>query len=215
MPQHLLVILAYTDSRDALKVDWQHIAETLSRVGVSVGPAVYRTPGGDISGSCVLGIICAIDSEITLPECPEIKLILGSSLGGNIDIRIYETLPSGAQISVPTSLGKHFVVLNGMTPNDIAEQTFNDWYAEEHVPMLRAVPGWRSSSRFRLLTASEKPPRYLALHEWETCDAFGTPEFKAATNTPWRARVVVEQVNKKERYLLEYLGAVEELKRTS
>ncbi|KAJ6593235.1 hypothetical protein B0H19DRAFT_1280236, partial [Mycena capillaripes] len=129
-----------------------------------------------------------------------------------IDIRIYETLPFNVQISVPTLLQKHYMVLNGMTPNDVAEQTFNDWYAEEHVPMLSAVSGWRSSYRFRLLTASENPPQYLALHEWESRDAFGTPELKAAINTLWRTRVVMEQVNKKERHLLEYLGTIEELK---
>ncbi|KAJ7721465.1 hypothetical protein B0H16DRAFT_1228576, partial [Mycena metata] len=117
-----------------------------------------------------------------------------------VDIRTYETIPPRIQISVPTSPEKHFMVLNGMTPNESAEQTFNDWYTEEHIPMLSAVPGWRSSRRFRLLSASSTdPPRYLALHEWENCDAFGTPEFKTATNTPWRTRVVVEQVNKKKR----------------
>jgi hypothetical protein len=79
--------------------------------------------------------------------------------------------------------------------------------------MLSVVPGWRSSRRFRLLSASKHPPRYLALHEWENREAFGTPEFKAATNTPWRTRVV-EQINM-ERHLLEYLGTVEESKETS
>lgn len=101
-----------------------------------------------------------------------------------------------------------------MTPNDAAEQTFNDWYAQEHFPMLSVVPGWRSSVRFRLLSASTSPPRYLALYEWENRDAFDTAEFKAARNTPWRTRVV-EQVNKKERHLLEYEGTIEELKQSS
>jgi hypothetical protein len=174
---------------------------------------VYGTVDNDTPQ--VFGIFCAIDSQITLPECSEIGLLLGPSLGVNLDIRLYETLPFGARIIVPTSPEKHYMVLNGMTPDDIAEQAFNDWYAEEHIPMLRVVPGWRSSCRFRLLSASTDPPRYLALHEWENRDAFGTPEFKAATNTPWRTRVVVEQVKKKERHLFEYLGTVQELKETS
>ncbi|KAJ7157794.1 hypothetical protein C8R46DRAFT_908803, partial [Mycena filopes] len=109
--------------------------------------------------------------------------------------------PPGTGIAIPTSPEKHFLVLNGMTPNESAEQTFNDWYTDEHIPMLSAVPGWRSSRRFQLLSASASPPKYLALHEWESCNVFPTPKFKAATNTPWRTKVVVEQVNKKERYL--------------
>ncbi|KAJ6631404.1 hypothetical protein B0H10DRAFT_1978572 [Mycena sp. CBHHK59/15] len=103
------------------------------------------------------------------------------------------------------------MVFNGMTPNDSAEETFNAWYAEEHIPMLSAVPGWQSSTRFRLMSASLSSSRYLALHTWENLAAFESPEFKAATNTPWRTRVVVEQVNQKERYLLEYRGITGEL----
>jgi hypothetical protein len=171
---------------------------------------VYHT--ADDNAPHVFGIFCAI-AQITLPECSEIGLLLRSSLGENLDIRLYETLPLGARITVPTSPEKHYLVLNGMTPNRIAEQSFNDWYTEEHVAMLSVVPGWRSSRRFRLLSASKHPPRYLALHEWENREAFGTPEFKAATNTPWRTRVV-EQINM-ERHLLEYLGTVEESKETS
>ncbi|KAJ7645925.1 hypothetical protein DFH06DRAFT_1332865 [Mycena polygramma] len=212
MSEHLLVILACSASREHLKVDWQHIAETLKKLNESLDPVVYRTAVDENSGLYVVGVFCAIDSQTTLPE---IELIFGASLGKNVDIRLYEPLPSNAQISVPTSQDKHYLVLNGMTPNDAAEQTFNDWYAEEHIPMLSVVPGWRSSCRFRLISASGDPPRYLALHEWENRDAFGTAEFKAATNTPWRTRVVVEQVNKKERHLLEYLGTFTELNPTS
>ncbi|KAJ6488274.1 hypothetical protein C8R47DRAFT_1047082 [Mycena vitilis] len=208
MSEHLLVILACMASRDHLRVDWQHIAETLRSLNKLLDPVVYHTAVDDTSGLYVVTILCTIDSQTTLPE---LEIMFGPSLGESpIDIRIYEPLPTDAQISVLTSPDKHYLVLNGMTPNDAAEQTFNDWYAEEHIPMLSAVPGWRSSCRFRLITASGDPPRYLALHEWENRDAFGTPEFKAATNTPWRTRVVVEQVAKKERHLLEYRGTCTE-----
>ncbi|KAJ7125388.1 hypothetical protein C8R44DRAFT_980556 [Mycena epipterygia] len=207
---NLLIILTNTHSRKCLK-DWHHIANTLRSLCGPVSPVAYQTAGGDNAGLYILCILCLIDSRITLPEYSQVELLLKPSLGEHLDIRIYDTLPSGAQILLPSSPGKHYMVLNGMTPNDSAEETFNDWYADEHIPMLSMVPGWRSSRRFRLLSASTSPPRYFALHEWGTCDAFATPEFKAATNTPWRTRVVVEQVNKKERYLLEYQGTVEEL----
>ncbi|KAJ7350806.1 hypothetical protein DFH08DRAFT_958425 [Mycena albidolilacea] len=212
MAEHLLVILASAESGEHIKVDWQRVAETLRQLPGSADPVVYRTAGDDTAGPRVLAIFCVVDSQ---HRPPEIELLLQPALGQNLDIRIYEPLPASTQILVPTSRGKHYLVLNGMTPNDAAEQTFNDWYAQEHIPMLSVVPGWQSSVRFRLLSASTSPPRYLALHEWENRDAFDTAEFKAATNTPWRISVVVEQVNKKERHLLEYKGTIEELKQSS
>ncbi|KAJ7496609.1 hypothetical protein FB451DRAFT_1208215 [Mycena latifolia] len=212
---NLLVILAYAVSRESLNVDWHHIDDTLRSLCRAASPVAYQSARDDTAGTYVLAIFCAVDSQIALPEHSQIELLLGSSLGEKLDIRVYETIPSGAPILIPISPEKYYMVLNGMTPNDSAEGTFNDWYAEEHIPMLSAVPGWRSSRRFRLLSALASPPRYLALHEWDTCDAFGTPEFKAATNTPWRTRVVVEQVNKRERHLLEYLGTIEDLSRGS
>ncbi|KAF8161752.1 hypothetical protein K438DRAFT_306327 [Mycena galopus ATCC 62051] len=210
MVEHLLVILAYMDPGEHLKVDWNNVAEALQLAG-SPNSVVYRTPDDELSGPCVFGILSATNPQTKLPDCLEIGLLLTPSLGHNLDIRIYEAFPSGTRILLPTSPGKHYLVLNGMTPDDVAEQAFNDWYRQEHIPMLSAVPGWRSSARFRLLSASQNPPRYLALHEWEIRDAFETPEFKAARNTPWRTQVVVEQVKKKERHLLEYQGTVEVL----
>ncbi|KAJ7033388.1 hypothetical protein C8F04DRAFT_1184096 [Mycena alexandri] len=187
-----------------------NINDSLKTLRISNAVA-YCTASEDATESRVVGIFCSIHSQMTVPEYPDIQLLMAPYLGRNLDIRTYETIPSGTQISIPTSQEKHFMVFNGMTPNERAEQTFNDWYTEEHIPMLSAVPGWRSSRRFQLISASTNPPRYLALHEWHNRDAFGTPEFKAATNTSWRTRVVVEQVNKKERHLLEYLGTVEEV----
>ncbi|KAF7350906.1 hypothetical protein MSAN_01652700 [Mycena sanguinolenta] len=211
MTEHLLVILAYSNPGEHLRVNWKHAAESLGQFTGSVNSIVYRT--ADNSEPCVHGVFCVFDSQTKPPECSEIERLLRPSVGQQLDTRIYEAFPSGTPILVPNLPGKHYMVLNGMTPNDAAEQTFNAWYTEEHIPMLSVVPGWRSSVRFRLVTASKNPPRYLALHEWASCDAFQTAQFKAATNTPWRTRVVVEQVIQRERHLLEYQGTVEELKR--
>lgn len=38
----------------------------------------------------------------------------------------------------------------------------------------------------------ERPPRYLAMHEWTSVDVFWSKEFKRATSTPWRAEVLKE-----------------------
>ncbi|KAJ7099350.1 hypothetical protein B0H15DRAFT_819946 [Mycena belliarum] len=210
----LLVILAQQVLPQNMTPDWNQITNVLRGIYGPINPVAYQTTGDYAAGDRVLGILCSVGSVAL--DHPQVKFLLKPAFKGEkLDIRMYETIPAGAQILLPTFPGKHLLVLNGMTPNDSAEGTFNDWYAEEHIPMLSAVPGWRSSRRFRLRAASTSPPVYLALHEWDSYDAFGTPEFVAATNTPWRTRVVVEQVDKKERHLMEYLGVLEDLGRRS
>ncbi|EIW53839.1 uncharacterized protein TRAVEDRAFT_51581 [Trametes versicolor FP-101664 SS1] len=80
-----------------------------------------------------------------------------------------------------------------------AEDEFNKWYDEEHVPMLAKVPGWMRSRRFVLeaagATGSEaadvgRPPKYLAIHEWESLAALETDELKEAVSTSWMAKLV-------------------------
>ncbi|KIK61056.1 hypothetical protein GYMLUDRAFT_43168 [Collybiopsis luxurians FD-317 M1] len=94
------------------------------------------------------------------------------------------------------------------------EADFNAWYEQEHIDLLSKVPGWMACRRYMLLdhlstpasfgsSESEKlnnPPTHLALHALKDLDgAFSSPEHKAATNTPWRTRVMSEIVAK-ERY---------------
>ncbi|KAI0629411.1 hypothetical protein C8Q77DRAFT_1065480 [Trametes polyzona] len=80
------------------------------------------------------------------------------------------------------------------------EDDLNRWYAEEHIPLLSKVPGWRCSRRFVLHDAGPakgtdaakvvgRPPKYMAMHEWDSPASFETEEFKHATSTPWRMRL--------------------------
>ena len=82
------------------------------------------------------------------------------------------------------------------------EEDLNRWYREEHIPLLAKVPGWRRSRRFVLrdvgpakgsdaqkMVERGRPPKYLAVHDWESPASFETPEFKHATSTPWRMRL--------------------------
>ena len=65
---------------------------------------------------------------------------------------------------------------------------YHQWYLQEHCPMLmETVPGWRRILRFRQLVGNGSS--YLAIHEIESPEVFQTPEFKAATSTPWRDKV--------------------------
>ncbi|KAI0753153.1 hypothetical protein C8Q80DRAFT_1267583 [Daedaleopsis nitida] len=82
------------------------------------------------------------------------------------------------------------------------EDDLNRWYREEHVGLLAKVPGWRRTRRFVLkdvgpakgsdagkMAERGRPPKYMAVHEWESPASFDTPEFKHATSTPWRMRM--------------------------
>lgn len=77
------------------------------------------------------------------------------------------------------------------------QDEFDRWYEEEHIPMIAKAPGWLRSRRFVLEDAGAtgpeakegRPPRNLAVHEWESPAAFESAEFKAAVSTPWMAKL--------------------------
>lgn len=83
---------------------------------------------------------------------------------------------------------------------ELSVQDYDDWYEQEHIPLLSIVPGWLKSTRWVLKEASsssnqrnegqKKVSNFLAIHEWESLASFKTDEFKQATNTPWRDRII-------------------------
>ncbi|KAE8553982.1 hypothetical protein EYB25_002520 [Talaromyces marneffei] len=83
---------------------------------------------------------------------------------------------------------------------DLPAQDYNDWYEQEHIPLLSEVPGWLKSTRWVLKQATSPKhsnelggkglSNFLSVHEWESMASFKTEEFKRATNTPWRDRII-------------------------
>ena len=66
------------------------------------------------------------------------------------------------------------------------EKEFNDWYNQEHLPELLAVPGILSGARYKAVKGG---PRYLAFYELESIGVMQTPAFKNRPRTPWGQRV--------------------------
>ncbi|KAF9446141.1 hypothetical protein P691DRAFT_225301 [Macrolepiota fuliginosa MF-IS2] len=150
--------------------------------------------------------------------------LLGQGLGGryegtilSIECRAYRSYPDQAASElVPVKGGT--LIINCMTPSQESEESFDRWYAEEHIPLLRAVPGWLSSRRYVLVSSRYAPievgkvaaivPKYLALHEWAHDQFFETLEYKAAVNTPWRTEVIAA-VKEKQRFVSKYVGRLE------
>jgi hypothetical protein len=52
------------------------------------------------------------------------------------------------------------------------EDEFNDWYSNEHLDDIVAMPGFRSAKRYRLksLTMGAFPNRYLAIYDMDAED---------------------------------------------
>jgi len=98
----------------------------------------------------------------------------------------------------------HPVGLQPRPGSDMTDKEMHDWYEDEHIPLLSKVPGWLRSTRWELLDVkganmrevdASKVSRFLAVHEWESEEVFGTKESKRATSTEWRERVM-ERIDK-------------------
>jgi hypothetical protein len=93
-----------------------------------------------------------------------------------------QTLP-GDQVA-PANAGA--LLLNAMNVAPEAEDDFNAWYDEEHIPALAAVPGTLCARRFR---ATQGPMRYVALYHLTAPEVVASAEWKKAVETPWTARI--------------------------
>jgi hypothetical protein len=141
-------------------------------------------------------------SEINLPQ------ILQATKFESVELRVYnlyseKTSPKHAHADVAGDNGERVFRTLALQPGpDLTVQDYNDWYEQEHIPLLSIVPGWLKSTRWVLKEATSTPAQetgngaakklsdFMSIHEWETMASFQTEEFKQATNTPWRDRII-------------------------
>ncbi|KAF9025996.1 hypothetical protein BDZ89DRAFT_1067839 [Hymenopellis radicata] len=209
MTSKLLLVLIETKNHiqrteGLVSAEWNEIGRIYASLGIT-SARFYATTDSDLLGASL--------SEVA--EDPDLHRITTSFAESStltalrVKPRLYNPYLSGPLIPPSDETVGHRLVINAMTPSPSSENSFNSWYAEEHVPLLSAVPFWISSNRYLLAetsSAEDDAPAYLALHEWADEKAFKTPEFKKATDTPWRTEVI-GQVVKKERWVLEYRGS--------
>ena len=117
-----------------------------------------------------------------------------SSLG-TLDRRVYELISDSG--SPDSSAAPAVVLAVSLSVPPTMEDDLAAWYADEHIPMLLAVPGWRRVRRFRLIAGTA--PAYLALHELTTMAALEDPGFRAAVTTPWRNRIAESVIAREQR----------------
>lgn len=81
------------------------------------------------------------------------------------------------------------LLMFGMNVAPEAEADFNDWYNQEHLPNLAAVPGVLSARRFRATQGTHNTHKYVALYHLSSPEVVVSAEWKKAVETPWTLRV--------------------------
>jgi hypothetical protein len=85
----------------------------------------------------------------------------------------------GREVS-PTS---EYLMLFAVRVDPAAEPEFHAWYDEEHLPLLRAVPGVVCGRRFRVLNADERLHEYVAVYHLADPEIRRTQAWRAALRT--------------------------------
>lgn len=68
-----------------------------------------------------------------------------------------------------------------------------DWYAQEHIRLLRQADGWLRAINCRVRSISGAPPwTHLAFHQLRDLSVMDSPERAVARSTEWRARLAKE-----------------------
>lgn len=93
-----------------------------------------------------------------------------------------QTLPGDADS--PPGAGGLLVNAMNVAPDHDAE--FNEWYDNEHIPALAAVPGVLSARRFKDPNGTH---RYLALYHVKSPEVTTGADWKTAAATPWTERL--------------------------
>lgn len=86
----------------------------------------------------------------------------------------------------PAAAGAGGLLVNAMNVDPAHEAEFNEWYNNEHIPMLSAVAGTLCARRFRDRGGSH---RYLALYHLASPDVPSSEAWKQAANTPWTEKL--------------------------
>jgi hypothetical protein len=118
---------------------------------------------------------------------------------GTLDRRVYELISdSGPDVGPGVAEGAPAVVLAvSLSVPPAMEDDLAAWYADEHIPMLLAVPGWQRIRRYRLTAGTA--PAYLSLHSLASTAVFDEPGYRAAVTTPRQKRIVDAAIGRERR----------------
>lgn len=89
---------------------------------------------------------------------------------------------------------------------DERAQDFDDWYTQDHAPILLKCADWLMVRRFKILDGEPEKWTHLALHYLNDKRALESPERAAARATPWRDRLAKEPWFKGKYHTFSRLG---------
>lgn len=78
----------------------------------------------------------------------------------------------------------HYVVETDVLPENV--DVLNDWYTQEHLPGLAAVPGTIRAARYVRVRGS---PRFYACYDLVSLDVLESEPWLAVRHTDWSSRV--------------------------
>ncbi|KAH8697924.1 hypothetical protein BGW36DRAFT_359694 [Talaromyces proteolyticus] len=115
-----------------------------------------------------------------------------------IDFQLYERIAFDARDDIePRDRPPGTVVVTvGMSPIETEEiiKDFYDWYREEHMPILRDVPGWRTGSRYKRVatfgTNTEFAAPYVAIHQYNPENGLGGEQWSKSIKSQWTQKVL-------------------------
>ncbi|KAJ6493561.1 hypothetical protein C8R47DRAFT_1118743 [Mycena vitilis] len=193
---------------------WYGDEHVLGKLNVPQGKSAIRYKAVDSQTPTWLALYDIETPEVTKkPEAnshtfdDNEKAIL-SKIGG-LSSRTYIhmgtfTHPDTSPESLPS---RYILVVNLEMKTPEGEDDLNKWYDEEHMDLLSKIPGWKQGRRYKLVDYCQqgemmvdKPvSKYLAIHEFTENNFLESPEFKHATSTEWRSRVMDNAVRREAR----------------
>lgn len=96
---------------------------------------------------------------------------------------VLEQIRPGDRPSPPEAGG---VCISAMDVDPAIDDEFNEWYNEEHMPLMDSVPGTLSARRFR---ATSGLPGYVSVYHLESPEVYKQRSWYEANQTPWIRRM--------------------------
>jgi hypothetical protein len=111
---------------------------------------------------------------------------LGASAVGTMTTYVCEQLTPG-DLAAPAQAP--FAYLIRLRVDPAAEDEWNRWYNEEHIPFLATVTGVLAARRFKARQPDALGRNYLAMYHLDSPDVPRTAEWKGKSDSPWSRRM--------------------------
>jgi hypothetical protein len=122
-----------------------------------------------------------VDPPVAIADCTDVH-------GDAARYLCVETEDSGASAEP----GRVLMIVAFCVPEQRAAEV-EQWYRQEHGPLLLRAPGWLRMRRYRPISSSGGPRwTHLALHELRSLAVLDSHERALARSTPWRALLARE-----------------------